>query len=257
MTSFSDSKCKKKTSAMCASHNAPKPALNKWQTILPVTATFKRKSKIPSVKKTKSFKRKMTIQAQWYPTKAGQILRARVCGKFTPMGANGATTCYPKKGPGMRLGRVFNAGFGQCIQASDFGAVTKARVKAKVIRLMRSSSPKKEIKKAILKDKLKRKKKAAQKKNNAVMARAIGGVKKKKKTEELELVMLDAEEFIDEGVTALAGAMLSSKGSFMLTEVASTPKRRKKVSNLKKKLKGAKKSKPTKQPKKSKTEFEA
>jgi len=239
MTSFSDSKCKKRKGAMCVPYNAKKSALVKWRTILSATGTFHRKSRIPSTKRTKSFKRKMDFQAYWAPYKSGQILRVRVCGKFTGAGANGATTCYPRKG-GVRMGRMFNAPQGECIHSNDFGSVAKKKIKGKLYALMRSMTPKAEVKKAILKDKLQHKKKAVQRKENAKIAQAIGGVKKKKKArEEDALVLLEMDEtlFLDQGVSALASsALLSSGGSFMLTAVGNKPTKRKKISNISKKL---------------------
>lgn len=234
LTAYTDGKCKKRKASLCAAA-AAKPVVPKWTPIVQIKTTFTRKISSPDMASnctancTVAFKRTMKVQAQWSPVSAkknGQVLRLRVCGKFTQFGSKGADACYPRKGMGFSLARVFNAPAGSCIHAEDFVAVSRPKLKQQVRRLMRKLSRKQVAKKAKLADKLKSMRVAKGSQIERItrsVSRAIGGVFKGAMggVSRLGEVQSDPTEFIDEGLAAVFKKQLfANGGSFMITAVA-------------------------------------
>lgn len=245
LTSFTDGKCKKKRAAMCVAASS-KPLVQKWKPVIRIKTTFIRKVDVNLAANctsncSVSYKRTMHVEAQWSPLKVrkkqkGQVLRLRVCGKFTKFGSKGAIACYPKKGKGFSLGRVFAAPAGSCIRTSDFAAVSKDRLKRQVRRLIASLKRKNVMKKAKLKDKLRnlRKSKTTQVgRITKAVSRAIGGVFKGRMGGISRLGEVHGSDnlvdFIDEDVSIenFRKQLLADGGSFMLTAVAPVTKKEK------------------------------
>merc|ERR1711981_1010644 len=253
-TTFKDFKCKKKKSAMCVKYTNKKKLPEKWRSVLGVRAVFKRKPAAPSTVKSIAYNRTMFVEAHWAPGNKGkyatsQMLRLRLCGKFTKFGSEGANVCIPKKGMGISLSKIGNFPAGSCVRATDFAAVARQKMKKIVKKWMYDNDPKRMKELAMKKaKKLAKKPKQVDKITNAVR-QAIGGAFKGS----MGGVSLgeahnhpDKIEFIDETEAERKGRvlgiaqMLSYDGSFMITAVESAKKMKKKAKKVAAKNRAAK-----------------
>lgn len=219
LTSYMDDSCDVPHSKMCKWTQENEDL--DWQNLVTVDTTMKTLVEGEAQPRTAEVNKTIHLKTKWVKESTGHMsLDVQICGRMTKYGSTGGSVCFPKApaggNKGLKIGNLFTVNKATCVRTADFVDVIRSRVTVQAQRYIDDHH-------RLEKLKAESRSKSHLEEITEAVSRAIGGAFKGSMAGvdgAEEMTHLDFLAFIDEATREDWEQLLTTQGSFKITQIA-------------------------------------